>query len=242
MAYCRNHPERVAANTCHQCGDWLCEECTVEINGRIFCRKCLAQLAGTPAPSSPPPGYSAPSSYPPHVHFRTPPYKSRRVSGGILALLTFFLPIPGVNYMYEGLIKRGLAAMGGFFFLIYGFAVFSFWPFELIFGMSLPIYWLTCFFDSLRIRRQLNAGETVSDDINDMIAFVKTNKKIILGVVFTLIAMSVVGSAVEVLSRPLRGLLPFLVIGFGLYVLFGRRSSRRGYDANPDDKDNEGRR
>ncbi len=228
---CRTHPERNGVNTCHQCGDWLCEECTVEINGRIFCRKCLAQLAGTPVP--PPPAPAEP--YPPHVRFRAPVYRGRHISGGILALLTIFLPIPGVNYMYEGLIKRGLAAMGGFFFLIYGLSVFSFWPLSMIFGLSLPIYWLTCLFDAIRIRRQLNAGETVNDDINDMLSFVKTNKNLILGVILALVAMSVIGSAVSFLAYPLRRLLPFLVIGFGLYVLFGRKSGRRHRGDKPDD-------
>jgi hypothetical protein len=189
----------------------------VEINGRIFCRKCLAQLAGTPAPASPPP--YAPS-------FRAPAPRGRYISGGILALLTIFLPIPGVNYMYEGLIKRGLAAMGGFFFLIYALIQFSFLPIGLIFALSIPVYWLACLFDAMRIRHQINAGVEVNDDIDDMITFVKSHKRLLIGIVLVLIAVSVVGAVFEALSGPLQTFLPFIIVGFGLYVLVGRPKRR----------------
>ncbi len=237
MAYCRNHPERIAANTCHQCGDWLCEECTVEINGRIFCRTCLAKLAGTPSrPSAS--SASGPSSAPPpaasFVHFRTPAPRGRYISGGMLAILSVFLPVPGVNYMYEGLIKRGLAAMGGFFFIIYALAAFSFWPFTFIFGISIPIYWLACLFDSINIRRRINAGEVVEDNIDDLITFVKSHKRLIITVVAALVVMSAAGSIVSVLAYPLRKMLPLIVVGFGVYVLFGRPRRRSG--GKPEDK------
>jgi hypothetical protein len=156
----------------------------------------------------------------------------------MLALLTVFLPIPGVNYMYEGLIKRGLVAMGGFFFLIFliiftGYGLGDpFWPLSLALSLTLPVYWLACLFDSLRVRRQINAGEAVKDEIDDMILFVKSHKRLILGLIVVLVAMSVISFIVTAFAHPLQQLLPYIVVGFGLYVLFSR--PKRGGGSKPD--------
>lgn len=264
MSQCRTHPESTGVNTCNKCGDWLCESCTVEINGRNFCRKCLAALAAPPGDSpggphfgGPPPGAPPfgpppphpgtvpppyPGAMPPPPH-PTPPYRpvpppgaycaytgKRYISGAVLALLTCFLPIPGVNYMYEGLIKRGLAAMGGFFMIIYAISVFHVWPFSLIFGLAIPIYWLACLFDSVQIRRRINAGEIVNDDIDDMLGFVRRNRRAIMLAVFALLAMGLTGSILSAFAGPLRRLLPFLVIICGLQMLFNHPPRGRGPD------------
>jgi len=201
---CRTHPSINGVNTCNQCGEWLCEECTVEINGRIFCRGCLASLAGKP-------GDSKPSSAIP----------GRRISGGLLFFLSFFMP-SGVNYMYMGLMKRGLAAMVGFFLLIYLASIFSMWPFTLIFGLSIPIFWLTCIFDGFNIRRRINSGIRVTDDVDDIINFIKRNKHLIIAFFGLLLVLTFAGSMFSVLANPIRRALPVLVVALGLYVLFKR--------------------
>jgi len=101
---CRNHPTRAAANTCGQCGDWLCEECTADVGGRIYCAACLQKYwAHEPEESVPEPAPYYPSRS----------ERPRNVSFGLLFLFSF-LP-PGINYMYEGLIKRGLFILSSFF-------------------------------------------------------------------------------------------------------------------------------
>lgn len=38
---CKYHIEKNALNTCSICGDWLCEECIIEINNRNYCKSCI---------------------------------------------------------------------------------------------------------------------------------------------------------------------------------------------------------
>jgi hypothetical protein len=145
--------------------------------------------------------------------------------------------------MYEGLIKRGLVAMGGFFFLIF-LIIFTgsglgepFWPLSLALSLTLPVYWLACLFDSLRVRRQINAGEAVKDEIDDMFLFVRSHKRLIIGLMVALVSMSLISFIVTAFAHPLQQLLPYIVVGFGLYVLFSR-PKRRGGSKPTDTRDN----
>jgi len=144
----------------------------------------------------------------------------RRISWGLLFLFTI-PPFPsGVNYMYMGLIKRGLAALCGFFLLIYMLGISS-GPMSLLFGLALPIYWLTCAFDGFNIRRRINAGEAVPDSINEAIAFLRSNKYV-FWILIALVGLSVLGSVVGPIMHLIRWLLPIIIIFIGLYVLSRR--------------------
>lgn len=217
---CRTHPDHNGVNTCNQCGEWLCEACTVEINGRIFCRRCLAQIAseGT-APERP---REIPrAAYP-------VPAAARHINWGLLFFFSCVIPIPGLNYMYEGLIKRGLAAMSGFFLLVYLMAQFHAWPLSLIFGLSFPVYMLACIFDGFHIRRRINAGEAVSDDVDDILNFFKRNKRLIISLLVLVLALTLVNTLFGAfyLPFPLKRYLPVIIIGLGLYILFKRPTRR----------------
>jgi len=101
--------------------------------------------------------------------------------------LTFiFSALPGLNYMYLGLMKRGLFFMTSFFALIVIIKEIG------ISFLSFGIFMLICFclFDSFRIRRQLVDGFDVPDGISDVLSFYKQNKKPIL-----LIMLIVIGIA-----------------------------------------------
>ncbi|MDR1664444.1 MAG: hypothetical protein LBR83_05950 [Clostridiales bacterium] len=228
---CRTHPDRNGVNTCNQCGEWLCEECTVEINGRIFCRKCLAQLASAPKPEASAPRAAIPCAGMPKRH----------ISWGLLFIFSS-LP-PGVNYMYEGLIKRGLAAMSGFFTLVFLASMLSeVSSLSLIIGLSFPVYILACIFDSFHIRRRINAGEAVSDDIDDIIAFFTQNKRLILCAAALLVVIALFNSVLSVLPWAVKRLLPMALVGLGLYMLLRGPACRKDGKGNPDDtrRDNEG--
>ncbi|MCL2203897.1 MAG: hypothetical protein FWB88_08160 [Defluviitaleaceae bacterium] len=205
---CRTHPAAQAVNTCNTCGEWLCEACTTHIDGRLFCRACLAQVKGYDAPC-------APEAKPPFF---------RRVRWGLVFIFSF---LPGANYMYMGLIKRGLAAMCGFFLLIYLLTLVSGsilgGPLTLLLSLSLPVVVLTCAFDSFNIRRRMLAGEVVNDNIDDVIGFFARNKKILIMVVLLCVGLGVAGSLVSALVRPLRHLIPLLIIGLGIYAVTKRK-------------------
>ena len=202
---CRHHPERNAANTCNQCGSWLCDDCTVDINSRIFCRGCLAELSS--------PHTSATASSP-----RTT--TGRSVSWGLLFLFSCFFP-PGTNYMFMGLMKRGLVTMCGFFLLIFMTAVSSA-PFTVIFALAIPVSVLACIFDGFNLRRRINAGEIVHDDIGDILGGLFRNKKVslvVLGVIFFALIGNIMGFAMTLISHAL----PIIIVGLILYVIFKRK-------------------
>jgi hypothetical protein len=218
---CRTHPDQNGLNTCNQCGDWLCESCTVEINGRIFCRKCLAQLAAEPESPAKPyaeRAYAAPET--------SASAGGRHISWGLLFL--FSMMPSGINYMYEGLIKRGLAALSGFFLLIFMGNVFNVWPINMIFWFALPVFMIVCIFDGFNIRRKMNAGLPVSDDVDDIVMFLKRNKSLIVGFLVLLVALSVFHAVLSPLTYSLRRWLPVIVVSLGLYMLMKRPKNKDG--------------
>jgi len=117
-------------------------------------------------------------------------------------LVTFVLSmLPGLNYMYLGLMKRGLFFMTLFFML-------TFFVRETRVGaLSFTVFMLICFclFDAFRIRRLLRDGFSVPDNIDDVIAFYKNNKKLVWILGAILVVFSVLRrSRVFVMSVVLR--------------------------------------
>ena len=142
------------------------------------------------------------------------------VRWGLLFFFSVFFP-SGTNYMYMGLIKRGLAAMCGFFLLIFLISVTS-WPLQMIMGMALAVYVLTCIFDGFNIRRRILSGEVVPDGVHDVLGSILSNKKLtaaIIVVIGVLIVVHVLGFVATLVSN----FLPVIVIGAGLYILFRRK-------------------
>jgi len=145
----------------------------------------------------------------------------RRISWGLLFLFTI-PPFPsGVNYMYMGLIKRGLAALCGFFLLIYMIGISS-GALTVLFSLMLPIFWLTCVFDAFNIRRRINAGELVDDSIDGALNFIRNNKYV-FWILVVLVGLSVFGSVVSLAMRLISWVIPLALIGLGLLVLMKRK-------------------
>jgi len=40
---CCNHPQRMAAARCLECGRFFCKECITEHSGRVLCTTCLSK-------------------------------------------------------------------------------------------------------------------------------------------------------------------------------------------------------
>jgi TM2 domain-containing membrane protein YozV len=90
---CANHVDAPAVAYCRTCGKPLCNVCTRDVRGVIYCEECLAShLSGT----VPPPGSTA---VPPVVE---PPRGTP--SPALAAILGF---IPGVGAMYNGEFAKG---------------------------------------------------------------------------------------------------------------------------------------
>ena len=90
---CANHVDVPATAYCRTCGKPLCNSCSRDVRGVIYCEECLAShLSGT----MPPPGTAAvPPGAQPSTSLPSP---------GLAAILGF---IPGVGAMYNGEYAKG---------------------------------------------------------------------------------------------------------------------------------------
>jgi len=232
---CRNHPTKNAGNTCSHCGDWLCEECTADVGGRIYCATCLQKhwIGHEAAPKTPPPPYSAPRD------------GRRKIDGGLLMFFTLFPP--GINYMYEGLIKRGLFFLSAFCLSFYLLVTLN----SPVFLLLMFVMWITCAFDAFRIRTKLNAGEYVPDNVDDILGFVRKHKAVIIPIVaiafgFNLFASISRGMCFIPMSHSgmrhvfNNRLIPMLLFLGGLYLIIssGKRSKSSSADERRDFEDN----
>ena len=151
--------------TCVKCSSVVPTERVVEINGSIICKNCLSKFASKKSGASKP-----------HIN-------------GFLLLMASC--IPGANYMYMGLMKRGLLLMSSFFGLFYlmnempryhsGFVQFVF-----------PVIFIYSFFDGFAKRRLINAGIPVEDGAPDVVDFISKYKIPLAVAVAALILLPVV--------------------------------------------------
>jgi len=179
----------------------------VNANGRILCKSCVHAAGGI--------SQSEVVEHAPHVV--PPPFPMRRnVNGALLFLLSLCFP-PGANYMYMGLIKRGLAAMCGFFLVIYLLATFH-W----VFSFAIPILVITCFFDSFQIRRRINAGEHVEDGIGDVLNGLLSNKPLAI-LILAIVGIAFAGTILGLFAQIIEKAVPILLVILALYIIFRKK-------------------
>src|SRR5215469_18618793 len=70
---CANHSDQAAVAFCRTCGKPLCNQCTRDVRGVIYCESCLAaRMEGAaPAGAYTPPAYAPPAYTPPQNPYRT---------------------------------------------------------------------------------------------------------------------------------------------------------------------------
>lgn len=156
----------------------------------------------------------------------TPPRPTRHVYWGLLFLFSVCLPLPGINYMYMGLIKRGLAVMSGFFLLIFLMAMSSSGPVITLAAFAMTMLVITAIFDGFNIRRRINSGEVVEDGVGNLVNSILENKiltTVIVVIILLLIASSVIGAVLNIL----RVLIPIAVIAFGILVVCRARKKNK---------------
>jgi len=162
---------------------------------------------GAPVPDATPYDvYETPDAYLSHRH----------INAGLLFLFSFLLP-PGANYMYMGLIKRGLAVMCGFFLIVHLTASAN--SLTLLFALCIPILWLTSLFDGFHTRGRINRGEHVQDDVGDILGGLFKNKAVAL-VAIIIIGIALAGSLIGVAAELIRRAVPLILIIFAGYLIF----------------------
>ncbi len=177
---CAHHQEQEAVAVCLTCHQPVCHTCLVELGGKQYCSTCLEKEMANKTGAGP-----------------------KGHKGYFLAFLLSL--IPGVGYLYLGLMRRGLQTMVVFYGAIF---LSLFLGFEEIIALVLPVIMFYTIFDTLQLLKKINEGDTVEDKLLFELTSLESRKSMIGGglIIIGLIAL-------------LNNLLPHF---FTLHGYFGR--------------------
>jgi hypothetical protein len=157
---CATHNEVAAVAFCRTCGKALCNQCTRDVRGVIYCESCLAaHVEGAAPPGSSAAGYTPVQTvYPPMGAGSVPPHSTgpNPALAGILGAIPF-----GIGAIYNGQYAKGLAHLFIFMFLIYGADHASDW--DWLFGVAIPFFIIYQIIDAVRSAKAIQAGQPAPD-------------------------------------------------------------------------------
>jgi LiaF transmembrane domain/B-box zinc finger len=166
---CANHSDQAAVAFCRTCGKPLCNQCTRDVRGVIYCESCLAaRMEGAPAapgsPYTPPPQpnvftpVGGPSVYvPPPI----PPVSSGP-NPTVAGILAGFFPF-GVGAVYCSQYAKGLAHLAIMVLLIIGVSSDVPWYMHMFLGLGIGFFYVYQIIDAVRTARALQLGEPAPD-------------------------------------------------------------------------------
>jgi TM2 domain-containing membrane protein YozV len=219
---CSNHPDIESERTCAECGRPFCEDCSIELDQRSWCRECLARIvAKTGSGARVHPGW-------------------RKLAAALLSI------IPGAGHMFLGLIGKGFALMGlliasVFLIILYSDATGMYWMTAFLIPALGVLFLSYAVFDAMAISDARRSGRNLpSTDDETMKAVwerVLMNRRaggwvlLVAGVVGILHMFSEPFNrwtmALFAVSFPLAGLIvPVLLLVLGILLLKRSRRDR----------------
>jgi len=160
---CATHSDTAAVAFCRTCGKPLCNNCTRDVRGVIYCEACLAaRMEGTaPAAGVLPPAqtvYSpvgAPSALP------RPPLNTGP-NPAVAGILAGFFPI-GVGAVYTGQYAKGLSHLVIMVLLILGVGSGLPWYVITMLGILMGFFYFYQIIDAVRSAKAIQTGEPAPD-------------------------------------------------------------------------------
>lgn len=195
---CGYHGQNAAVVQCNGCGKPLCPACDHRIKGFPYCQDCIVEGVDLLRNQNR-------TSYAPFIKKQTSP---------VIALLLSF--VPGLGAAYNGQTLKGLVHFG----ISTGLFQMSLQTGIAMFFLGAVAMWLYAAVDAFRSARMIRSGLTpdVAEDI-----FVKrfTGNPKLWGIVLTVLGAAFLLQSVFNLRGLMRGLLPAMLIGLGIYILRG---------------------
>ena len=168
---CNTHGDTAAVAFCRTCGKPLCNQCTRDVRGVIYCEACLAARMEGTAPAA---GYVPPQAYPqnpPQTGYQQfmdqglgvkvqpgPATGPNPTVAGILGAIPL-----GLGAVYCGQYAKGLAHLGIFVLAIVGFSYDLPWQGYTALGIFLGFFWVYQILDAVRTAKAIQAGEPTPD-------------------------------------------------------------------------------
>jgi len=166
---CNTHGDTAAVAFCRTCGKPLCNQCTRDVRGVVYCEACLAarmEGAGT-APAA---GFT-PVQMPPQTGYQQfmdqglgvkvqpgPASGPNPTVAGILGAVPL-----GLGAVYCGQYAKGLAHLGIFVLAIVGLSSDLPWQADMVIGIFLGFFWVYQILDAVRTAKAIQAGEPAPD-------------------------------------------------------------------------------
>jgi hypothetical protein len=162
---CATHNDVAAVAFCRTCGKPLCNQCTRDVRGVIYCEACLAaRMEGTapaagfvpPVQTVYPPAGSSPSTSGPRPPLNTGP------NPAVAGILAGFFPI-GVGAVYTGQYAKGLSHLVIMVLLILGVSSNLPWYVITVLGILIGFFYIYQIIDAVRSAKAIQLGEPAPD-------------------------------------------------------------------------------
>src|SRR5208283_1824973 len=159
---CATHSDTAAVAFCRTCGKPLCNQCTRDVRGVIYCESCLAQrMEGTaPAAGFMPVGQTMYPPGPPPPMAPAMPSVSSGPNPAVAGILAGFFPF-GVGAVYCSQYAKGLAHLLIFVLLVFGANHAH--SYEAVFGLGIAFFYVYQIIDAVRTARALQEGQPAPD-------------------------------------------------------------------------------
>ena len=165
---CATHSDTAAVAFCRTCGKPLCNQCTRDVRGVIYCEACLAaRMEGT----APAPGF-VPSQPPPQTGYqqfmdqglgvKVQPGPTSGPNPAVAGILAGFFPI-GVGAVYTGQYAKGLSHLVIMVLLILGVSSDLPWYVTTVLGIAIGFFYIYQIIDSVRTAKAIQTGEPAPD-------------------------------------------------------------------------------
>jgi hypothetical protein len=158
---CANHSDIAAVAFCRTCGKPLCQTCTRDVRGVIYCESCLAaRLDGTaPAAGFVPSTNVYPPVGGPAAYAATPMNSGPNPTvAGILGAIPL-----GLGAVYCGQYAKGLAHLAIVVAAVIGFSVDLPWQGYAALGIFLGFFWVYQIIDAIRSAKAIQMGQPAPD-------------------------------------------------------------------------------
>jgi len=226
---CAMHGDQAAVAFCRTCGKPLCNNCTRDVRGVIYCESCLAARMEGSAPAS---GFTpvAQTAYPPASQAVTPslPPASSGPNPAVAGILAGFFPF-GVGAVYCSQYAKGLAHLLIFSLLVFGSDHAG--RLDWLFGLGIAFFYVYQIIDAVRSAKAIQMGQPAPDPLDLAQTFgtgEKSDSKVPAGAVI-LIGLGVLFllHTMDILTFSFEFFMGLLLIFLGLWT-FARRMGMFG--------------